>query len=223
MLNLESAVVSRFWTQCLHASRAGLMRILLLLPLVFLLTGCGLSKPAQVPPQSTYMLSSTKAPVNVKHTKTASTLFISSIIANPGYATSSMVYIKEPFKLRAYANNRWVAPPAQMLLPILAQRIRDTGYFKAVVTPPFVGVTNYRLDVRLIKLEQDFTRPVSRVRLVMQASLISNTTHRVIKSQRVQAVVKAPENNAYGCVLAANQAAAKLVSRIALFALTFSR
>ena len=127
------------------------------------------------------------------------------------------MYVMVPYKLRAFANHRWVAPPAQMLLPMIAERIRSKGYFKAVVTPPFTGLATYRLDSQLLMLQQEFMRPVSLVRLIMQTEIINSKTNKIVAAKRFVVTMKAPENNPYDGVLAANQAAAKLTQQIAAF------
>lgn len=181
-----------------------------------LLSACGLSTPVKLPPESFYAISSSYIPVP-KHTKTSLTILVSQVVADSGYQSSNMLYVQQAYKLRKFANHRWIAPPAEMLLPLLAQRLRAYGYFKAVVVPPFSGVTNYHLDTRLIILQQEFLQPTSLVRLVMQATLVNNVTNRVVASRRFQAMVSAPENNPYSGVLATNKASQIIAKRISKF------
>ncbi len=144
-------------------------------------------------------------------------------VADPGYRTSKMIYTKTPFQLKSFSVNKWVAPPAQMLLTVLLQRIRERNYFKAVVSPPFSGSTNYRLDTQLISLQQEFYRPESGVRFIVQANLFSNATNTVIASKRFHAYIPAPGNNPYAGVLAANRAAAIITTQIAAFCLRYTK
>lgn len=190
-----------------------------ILSLVFALAACG---PVSVPPASTYTLSNLYDLTTPSHSRSSATILISTPSANPGYTSSQMMYEMVPYKLKAYANNSWVAPPAEMLLPIIAARVSAKGYFKAVATSPFTGITTYRLSTKLFKLEQDFLQPTSKVHFVIQATLIKCATNTIVASRVFMASVPAPGNNPYSGVIAANQAAAQLTKSIADFAVTMA-
>ena len=177
------------------------------------LAACG---PVVVPLVSYYQIADLRS-IKVPPAKTYLTILVSAPMASPGYQTSAMIYMLTPYQLSSYANNQWVVPPSQMLLPLFVQALRQTGHFFAVVSPPFVGVTNYRFETHLLKLQQEFFSSISHVRLTVQASLIKNSTNRIIASQVFEVLISAPNNNPYGGVLAANQAAAIISHRIALF------
>ncbi len=194
-----------------------------LLILSLLLTACALTSPVKLPRVSAYTITNMKLASTPLRSKTHSTLLVSLPIASPGYQSSSMIYINVPYKLKSFANNRWIAPPAEMLAPLLAQELRSKGYFRAVVMPPFSGIANYRLSTRLLILRQEFFRPTSVVRIVMRASLVNNATNRVMASRRFQVIVSAPENNPYSGVLATNKAAGILSKRIGRFVIQSMR
>lgn len=191
-------------------------RLISALFVIFLLSACALLRPVKLPRQGTYTISGPYIAIPTD-SKTSRTILVSTPVASSGYQSSKMIYIQTPFKLRAYAKNRWIAAPAEMLLPLFAQRLRACGYFKAVVTPPFSGITNYRLDTQLLTLQQEFLRPTSLIRLVIQATLINTTTNRVLASRRFQVMVSAPGNNPYSGVLAANKAADIMSKRLSSF------
>lgn len=152
---------------------------------------------------------------------TNKTLLVSTPIASSGYASSKMIYILIPFQLKSYVDNRWIAPPSELLLPLLADQIRATNYFRAVVTSPFSGSSNYQLNTQLLTLQQEFLQPQSVVRLTMQATLINATTGNVIASRVFEAVVPANENTPYAGVLATNQAAKIVMKNIAAFVIAY--
>lgn len=194
------------------------MRILSLASVIsatIILSGCGLSTPVQLNELRTYTLNSVQPTSQASRHKSSRTLLISLPIPDPGYASNAMIYEPIPFDLRHFADHQWAAPPAQMLMPLLAQAVSNQGYFKSVMTTPFVGVYNYRLDSRLIALNQSFLQPQSRVRLVMQETLTNNSTNQVIASQRFSMTVPAPGNDPYSGVVAANQAARVVTGQIA--------
>ena len=181
---------------------------------VLMIAACS---PIHTTPMKIYMLSDWKRTPTPSQSKTNVTLLVMTPTAAPGYQTAAMIYVLSPYELDAYTNNRWVASPAQMVMPMLVQALRDTGYFYAVVSPPFSGVTNLRLDTQILKLEQEFLLPISRIRFVMQASLLSNVSNRVVASRRFEVVIPSPQNNAYSGVLAANRAAKIMMQQVAQF------
>ena len=183
--------------------------------LIILLSGCGFS-PIKVAPESHYTI--TQWPQHTRVIKkpiSKQTILITTPIAAPGYETSNMIYVMVPYQLRSFANHRWVASPAQLLLPLLADHIRSRNYFKVVMASPFSGETTYQLNTQLLVLQQEFLQPDSRVRLVMQATLVNNQSGKVIASRVFQAVIPAKNNNPYGGVLATNQAANQVLNQIA--------
>lgn len=137
--------------------------------------------------------------------------------AQPGYDADQMIYLKKPFQLQSYSRNRWAAPPNQMLTTLIAQSLRNSGYFKAVVTSPFIGKTQYQLKSRLIKLQHEFFCCPSRVRLILEATLIEKQSHQVINEKVFEVVVSAPENSPYGGVVAANKSTSILLDQLAYF------
>jgi cholesterol transport system auxiliary component len=116
-----------------------------------------------------------------------------------------------------------VATPAEMFLRVLSESVQNLGYFKAVVTPPFSGLTDYDLETTILEFEQNFMRPQSRFIFVLQADLVNSKTNRIVASKRFKSVVPAKMNNAFGGVLAANQAAAEVAQQVARFARNYAR
>ncbi|EKD78055.1 MAG: hypothetical protein ACD_42C00062G0004 [uncultured bacterium] len=187
---------------------------------VVFLSACALS-PIQVPVESHYTI--TQWPIKTASKSfsnksiSSKTLLITTPIASPGYDSASMIYVLVPYQLKSFANHRWVAPPADLLLPLMANRMRATKYFRAVVTSPFPGSATYQLNTQLLTLQQEFLQPQSQVRLVMEATLINFATGRVIASRVFQAVIPVEENNPYSGVLATNQAASIVIKNMSAF------
>lgn len=179
--------------------------------------------PIKLPPLDSFTINSMQPAAVPKLASSHKTLFIADPGAAPGYNSNAMIYVMTPFKLESYSQNQWVAPPAQMLLPVIADAVRRTNYFSAVITPPFAGNTDYSLDTSLVNLQQEFLLPTSQEHLTMLATLINNSTNRVVATQRFDFQVPAPTNNPYGGVLAANTAAGMLSAKIAAFVTKFAR
>lgn len=180
---------------------------------MIILTGCAV----KIPTVSTYVLTAPAVATEIKTPQTNSVLLVSNMGADPGYKTDRMIYVTVPTDLHQYTRNAWVAPPAQMFLPLITAHIEAKNYFRAVVTQPFYGKSDYRLETRLVVLQQEFMQPASQVRCIVQAVLINNSTSHVIASRRFQAIVPAPGNNPASGVAAANQAAQQISEQISQF------
>jgi len=192
-------------------------RATLLLALFCLaVSGCSSLAPVKVQPAADYTLSHVAAG-KPTHRKSRATLFVSSTTARPGYQTARMIYTEKPHELKSFVLNRWVAPPAYLLTGLIVQSLRNQHYFHAVVTGPFTGLSNYRLDTQLIRLEQDFSTVPSRLHMVLDAQLVSNANNKVIASRQFSATIKAPLDTPYGGVIATNHALEKILPQLVRF------
>lgn len=182
------------------------MPYLFLLILSLQITACSLTSPVKVTPVNTYTLSATSSISSMRGQENQQVLLITTPIASPGYQTSNMIYTQRPFELNSFAENRWAAPPADMLIPLLTQNLQASGCFRAVVSSPFTGSVDLTLDTRLLNLQQEFKSNTSQVRLALQLTLSNNRTHQVVANQRIEAVIPASSNDPYAGVVAANKA-----------------
>lgn len=144
---------------------------------------------------------------NIVNAKTSKTLFITLPQANQPYNTTQMVYSQSPNEINYFAQNRWVAPTPQMILPLMLQSMRNTHYFKAVTGFPTVANTNYRLDTTIINFKQEFCGQRNWVHITLDATLIRSDNQKVIATRRINIALptrcKAPEAaiKAYQCAL----------------------
>jgi len=182
--------------------------------IVLLLCGCS---PVRLPNVDHYAIANIKPIAVSRYGRTSKTLLVSQPVASPGYNTANMIYMVTPYELSSYSVNKWVSPPANMLMPEFVSALRRSRYFKAVVSPPFAGITDYRLDTQLLRLQQEFLLPKSQERLTVQATLINNRNSRVLATKLFNVVIPAPANNPYSGVLAANKAARILSARLVRF------
>ena len=179
---------------------------------VFLLAGCSILQPVKTPEMNKYVISpSTPKPVTAR--PISATLLVSQVEANSGFRSSKMIYSQKPYQMEYFSENTWMQPPATMLTPLLVNAITDTGRFQAVVSPPFVGHTDYRLDTKLLYLYQDFVQQPVSIKMALSADLVDNN-NQLVKSKRFTEVEPVLQNNPYGGVLATNKAVAKLQSQI---------
>lgn len=182
-----------------------------------LLGGCSL-EPVTVPPVKTYTLTNNTVTAQNKVLINKS-ITVMPVLAASGFDTSNMLYEEKPYLLSSFVQNAWIAPPAALITPILAQALQETG-FATVITGPSVSNTDYLLNTTLISLYQDFTVNPSVIVLNLDATLINNTTNQVVADKTFHFRVNTKENTPYGGVLAANAAVGNAVTAIAQFLVT---
>jgi cholesterol transport system auxiliary component len=144
-------------------------------------------------------------------------LLVSQPKAQAGFETARMAYLLRPHEVSYYAFNQWADTPARMFAVLLTQTMEKTGLWDAVVQAPSTVKADYRLDSDSLVLEQQIFSP-SRMRVAMRALLIDNKRQNVIGTRNFEVFEAAPSEDAYGGVLAANRAAAKLLDQVATWA-----
>jgi cholesterol transport system auxiliary component len=144
----------------------------------------------------------------------AGTLLLSLPKAQPGFDTKRMAYLLRPHELSYYAFNEWADTPARMFHSLLVQTMEKAGLWQAVVPAPSPVRSDYRLDCDSLVLEQQFFSP-SRVRLALRAQLIDLKRQLVMDAHGFEVFENTPSDDAYGGVIAANRAAARVLASLA--------
>jgi cholesterol transport system auxiliary component len=140
------------------------------------------------------------------------TLLVSVPKPQPGFDTPRMAYLLRPHELSYYAFNQWADTPSRMLAPLLVQAMEMTGLWRAVVQAPSTVRAEFRLDCDNLVLEQQFFS-ASRVRLALRAQLIDVKRQSVMDARDFEVFEDAP-SDAYGGVIAANRATARLLAGV---------
>lgn len=177
-----------------------------------LLSGCAV-KPAIT---NQYKLSAFSVQTYGNHPVRKSIL-ISPPEAAAGYQTDQMLYTDKPFEISPFAHNGWLNPPADMLLPLIAQSLQRSEYFFAVASTANAEQTDYRLDTQLIELHQNFIQKPSRIDFVAKVVLTRITDNQVIASLLLNYHLPCPTDTPYGGVIAANQAVKLFTAEVTSF------
>lgn len=135
--------------------------------------------------------------------------------SHPGFDTPRMVYLKRPYELEFYSVNQWADAPARLLAPALVQSLSQSGAWRAVVLLPSSVRGDYRLDSSGFVVQQEFLQQPSRVRITLRGQLVDLKESRVVSTKLFEAEEPAPSEDAYGGVLAANTAMARMLSQVA--------
>lgn len=129
----------------------------------------------------------------------------------PGFESQVMIYEQVPHELRSFVTSQWVDSPARMLAPLLTKSLEASEIWSSVVPLPSMIRGNYRLDISQVALVQDFTQQPSHIRLTLRAQLITVSNPRVIGTREFEFQEKASSEDAYGGVLAAQQAVGRFL------------
>jgi cholesterol transport system auxiliary component len=187
-----------------------------------LLSGCTVLQPADVKQPTLYSLdleqAATDRAPHVQAVKPgAPTLVLGTPHAAAGFDGPQMVYVRQPHRLEYFRDNQWVNSPADMLPPLAATSIERSGAFSAVLQSPTSVRGQYRLDLSVIRLQQEFFSVPSREHFTLRAHLLRTATHEVVASREFDVVVPAPSDDPYGGVIAANQAVRTVLTELAEF------
>lgn len=200
-----------------------MFRFCLLLLLITSLTSCSsILAPQQQPVMQSYTLTSVSK-IKPRGAKSQNTLLVSRTTGSSNLQSQDMLYVTKLYSLEPFTKNQWSATPAQMFFPLLVQSLQNSQHFRAVVTPPFSGKDNIQLNTQVITLQQEFLQNPSRIKMEVNAELINSQSERVIASKRFFATAKAPQNNPYGGVVAANAASRQILQQIVTFVASHSR
>ena len=193
-----------------------MMRTSLILLLSTLLASCASLQSAQLANPTLYVLEA-KPLAKVARVKRELVLEVAGPRAWPGFDTTQMIYVQRPYELDRFATNQWVDTPSRMLAPLLVRALEQTGSFKAVVPSPSVVPADVRVDVELIRLQQNFATRPSRVELTLRVQLIDVRTKRVLAARSFDEAENAPTDDPYGGVIAANLALQRVLEQVADF------
>ncbi len=194
------------------------MRFIVLTVSFFMLTACSWVSFEEAP--KTYVLDAVVMPQStaVRY----GVLQVAMPRAQPGFDTPYIAYTRAPLELDYYTKSQWADTPAKMLAPLVVTALESTGGFRAVVIPPAPSSASLRLEIDIIRLQQEFLQQPSRVRLTLRAKLFDVASRHVLGTQIFEAVANAPTENAYGGVQAANSAVQQVLQELQGFVLRYA-
>ncbi|MDE2117456.1 MAG: membrane integrity-associated transporter subunit PqiC [Betaproteobacteria bacterium] len=196
-------------------------RTLCILAFSMLLAGCT-ALPAPKPENTHIYLLDAQPTAKAAQVRRDLVLAVAMPHARPGFDTPQMAYLRQPHELEYFAVNRWADAPPHMMWPLLVQALEQTGGFRAIVQAPGAIPADVRLDVELIRLQQDFGTTPSRVQLTLRAQLSDVRSKRVLGVKQFDEVQNAASDDAYGGVIAANQVMQRVLNHLTDFCLDAS-
>lgn len=137
-------------------------------------------------------------------------ILVDEVRAAPGLDGRGLIYVEKLHEVRQYARSTWVEPPARMLGPLLERALSRGGF--RVVQAGEPG-PHLRLETELVQLRQELLARPSQVRLALRLRLLA-PDGRPLAERVLEAEEPAPSDDAYGGVLAANRAVARLLGEL---------
>ncbi len=188
-----------------------------------LASGCASLFGADTPPPAVYALNTSRDPAAAvprareTYLNGAPVLIVSTPMAAAGFDSSRMIYTRAPYQLEWFARNQWVDTPARMLAPLLVSTLQDAGGFPAIILAGSGASGQLRLDTEIVRLQQEFAAPPSRVRFTLRVWLVDNLTRKVLAWREFDASVPAGSEDPQAGVAAANQAVQVVLKEVATF------
>ena len=192
--------------------------IIVILSLSVLLSGCGgslLGAPEAA--SKTYVLNATIEPVETNRLNKV--LLVDEPKSQPGFDTPYIAYTRGPLELDYYTKSEWADTPARMLTPLVVQALEASDGFQAVVVPPTPAEGDLRLELDIIRLQQEFIDTPSESRLTIRAKLFDVNRRNVLATRVFEVRKPAPSEDAYGGVQAANAAVGDFLQQLVEFVL----
>ena len=149
-------------------------------------------------------------------------LLIAQPRAEAGFDSRRIAYTEKSSAINYYSQSEWADEPAELIAPLIADTIGKTEYYRAVLTQPTPVAADHRLDVELIRLQQDFLQQPSQVHISMRVSLSDAASNTLIASQLYNEREPAPSDDAYGGVQAANRVLSRILLDLSTWLLNHS-
>lgn len=193
------------------------------LGLLLAASGCSTLLPKAKPQPAFYALdgaqidTQARAPDRAATGMAAPTLIVNPPHASAGFDSPRIIYVREPHKLNYFAHSDWIDTPARMLAPLIVAAVERGGAFRAVALTPSTAAGDLRLDTEIVRLQQDFSVPPSRVRFTLRATLVHSVTRQVLAQREFDTSVTSASDDTYGGVVAANQAVQIVLEQLSGF------
>jgi cholesterol transport system auxiliary component len=183
------------------------------------LCGCSALQPLSAPVQAHYSLSDDRGatPATAAAPGTGLTLIVNPAHAEAGFDSPNIIYLRQANKLEYFSQSEWVDTPARMLTPLVMASVERSGAFRAVVQGPSTVAGDLRLDVEILRLQQEFMQAPSGVRFAVRAVVEDTATRRVLAARNFETFAPASSETAQGGVQAANQAVRDVLDQVAAF------
>lgn len=147
----------------------------------------------------------------------APTLIVSIPRAAAGFDSYQIVYIRHAHTFEYFRQSQWLDTPANMLAPLVVAALERSGVFSAVIRSPTSVVGQLRLDLEIVRLQNEFLMLPSQAHFTLRAHLVDTVSRQVVAWREFDAMVPATSEDPYGSVLAANSAVRSVIKELVFF------
>ena len=190
-----------------------------------LVAGCSALHPTAVEQPSFYSLDNVRtetratmpAPAPSALPITAPTLIVNPPRAASGFSSQRIVYVREAHQLEYYAHSEWVDSPARMIAPLIVAAVGNSRSFRAAVLTPSAANGDLRLDTEIVRLQHDLSGKPGNVRFTLRATIVDNTTRKVLARSEFDETIASASDDPYGGVIAANRAVQVVLEQLVGF------
>jgi cholesterol transport system auxiliary component len=187
----------------------------------WLLSGCSMLLPANSPPPTLFSFDSPESVTQMEPAAPikagAPTLIVSIPRAAAGFDSYQIVYTRHAHTFEYFRQSQWVDTPANMLAPLVVAALERSGGFSAVIRSPTSVAGQLRLDLEIIRLQNEFLMLPSQAHFTLRAHLLDTASRQVVAWREFDAMVPASSEDPYGSVLAANCAIRSVIKELVVF------
>ncbi len=137
-------------------------------------------------------------------TNIGKSIYVETPDMNKSFNTNSILYTLKPHLFEEYAKNRWIDLPSNMIHNYLIEAIESSGIYTATLSKRSNLTFDYNLKTNVINLYHLVEGSKSYAVLKIKFDLVSN--NELLKSYSYDKKILCKTTNAYGFVLAINQA-----------------
>lgn len=186
------------------------------LVIAVLLSACGVIERASAPPPRTLELLASGG-ITPAEAGPHGTLLIETPEARAGYRGEAIAYRQESPVIDYFATARWAAPPAELLAAAAEDALATAGLFRSVARSPAAVAADYRLEMELLYLEQDYRDgEPGNARVALRARL-TDAGGQVLGSRLLSASHPASTAGPEAAALAAGAASERLLTELVRF------
>lgn len=186
--------------------------------LLSLMWGCTSLSPIPTTPIEYYTLSKV-AQTQVAPHQSMHALVLTKPTSHAAYRYATMAYLQTPYHLSYFINHRWVAPPSTLILPLLAESLRNTRGFHAVEENYQTVMPKWQLHTHILSMYYDYSEKPTRAKLKLQMTLSDVDKQQVIASMAFEKEQVVKTADPYGGVVAMNEALSLLLTDVVAWVL----
>lgn len=141
-------------------------------------------------------------------------LLVAQPLTEAGYDVPEIAYTRTPLAVEYYTRSEWADSPGRMIWPLLVRALERSNAFQAVVTTSTATVADLRLELDIIRLQQEFFTVPSQTRITARVKLFDLRSGHVLGTQVLEVIEPSPAEDAYGGVVAANRGVARVLTQV---------